>query len=217
MTPWREIYRILFKRQYPVILVGHWQLFKEDARNLKTLLANVGDEPTIVELGAWCGQSSLVLGSAALRKDGHVFSIDTFDGAGSFLEEYAKTHNILEVFIKNMKSADLLDTVHPVVGRSVEVAKSFTDMSIDVLFVDADHRYSSVKADLEAWLPKVKLEGRVIGYDWDGPDWLEEHIEEDCAEYKGNKGYHHGVVKAVKEAMPDYKTLGRFWYWDKPI
>jgi len=65
-------------------------------------------------------------------------------------------------------------------GRSVEVAKSFADESLDFVFIDADHTYEAVKADLEAWFPKVRKGGIVSGHDY--------------VEYQN-----FGVIKAVDE------------------
>ena len=50
---------------------------------------------------------------------------------------------------------------------SVEGAKDFKDESLDFVFIDAGHGYDDVKNDIEAWLPKVKRTGIIMGHDWD--------------------------------------------------
>jgi predicted O-methyltransferase YrrM len=66
---------------------------------------------------------------------------------------------------------------HP--GRVVAVpltsldaaAALFADGSLDLVYVDADHRYDGVAADLRAWRPKVKPGGWIAGHDFESPMW----------------------------------------------
>ena len=51
-------------------------------------------------------------------------------------------------------------------GYSVEVARTISNGSLDWVFIDADHRYEAVKADLEAWFPKVRKGGIMSGHDY---------------------------------------------------
>lgn len=76
-------------------------------------------------------------------------------------------------------------------GDSVEMAQHVKDESLDFIFIDADHRYSAVMADLAAWIPKVKPGGIISGHDI--------HLS--------------GVFKAVSEVLPDYITTGVDHVW----
>jgi hypothetical protein len=49
---------------------------------------------------------------------------------------------------------------------SVEAAKAIPDRSLDFVYIDANHRYEYVVADLAAWSPKVKVGGIVSGHDY---------------------------------------------------
>lgn len=49
---------------------------------------------------------------------------------------------------------------------SVEAAKQIEDGSLDFVYIDGAHDYDNVKADLEAWTPKVKVGGIVAGDDF---------------------------------------------------
>ena len=51
---------------------------------------------------------------------------------------------------------------------SVRAARFQEDGSMDFVFIDADHYYESVQADLEAWWPKVQDFGIMAGHDYNG-------------------------------------------------
>jgi hypothetical protein len=50
---------------------------------------------------------------------------------------------------------------------SLLASASFPDAHFDFIYVDANHSYEAVKADLAAWLPKVKPGGFIGGHDID--------------------------------------------------
>ena len=78
-------------------------------------------------------------------------------------------------------------------GYSVDVAKTIPDESLDWVYIDADHRYEAVKADLKAWFPKVRKGGVMSGHDY--MNFV----------YKAPFGdYVYGVKQAVKEFMKEH-------------
>jgi Methyltransferase domain len=52
---------------------------------------------------------------------------------------------------------------------SVEAAAQVPDAGLDFAYIDALHDYDSVKADLEAWFPKVRPGGILAGHDYPMP------------------------------------------------
>lgn len=64
---------------------------------------------------------------------------------------------------------------------SVEAAERYGDRYFDVVFIDADHAYESVRDDIRAWLPKVRPGGIIAGHDF--------------------ANNHPGVMRAVMEAF----------------
>lgn len=52
-------------------------------------------------------------------------------------------------------------------GDSVGVAKNiFEDNSLDFVYIDAAHDYENVKADYNAWYPKLRVGGVMSGHDY---------------------------------------------------
>jgi uncharacterized Rossmann fold enzyme len=54
---------------------------------------------------------------------------------------------------------------------SMEAARDIPDGSLDFVFIDADHSYEGCKADIEAWLPKVRKGGFISGHDYENTDF----------------------------------------------
>ena len=52
---------------------------------------------------------------------------------------------------------------------SIEAAEMMDDHAFDLVFIDADHRYGSVVADIAAWASKVRPGGWLGGHDYGLP------------------------------------------------
>ncbi len=59
-----------------------------------------------------------------------------------------------------------LPRVKFVKGYSDACAGQFSDASVDLIFVDADHSQAGVHKDLAAWAPKIKRGGVIAGHDY---------------------------------------------------
>src|SRR5690606_11229810 len=51
-------------------------------------------------------------------------------------------------------------------ARSVAAAKHVPDGSLDFVYIDADHSYAGVRADIAAWRPKIRAGGIIAGHDY---------------------------------------------------
>lgn len=51
-------------------------------------------------------------------------------------------------------------------GKSVEIAPKIENNSLDFIYLDSDHSYDGVRADLLAWFHKVKTGGVIAGHDY---------------------------------------------------
>ena len=51
----------------------------------------------------------------------------------------------------------------------MEACKDIENESLDFVFIDADHSEESCFADIQAWYPKIKKTGMLLGHDinWD--------------------------------------------------
>jgi predicted O-methyltransferase YrrM len=49
--------------------------------------------------------------------------------------------------------------------KSLEYVEGVEDSSIDVVYIDGDHRPEAVLKDIKAWMPKIKPNGFLTGHD----------------------------------------------------
>jgi predicted O-methyltransferase YrrM len=84
------------------------------------------------------------------------------------------------------------DRLVPIQGYSFQVVDQFADNFADIIFIDADHSYESVKKDILKYTPKLKKDGLLTGHDIDYP----------------------GVNKAVKELIKEF-DVGPNFVWIK--
>lgn len=89
-----------------------------------------------------------------------------------------------------------------VIGRSPGAASGVPD-ELDFAFIDGDHRYEAVLADLRAWWPKVRPGGWLFGHDLDnrtGPRWEEWGVREAAEKFAAEVGVsmeEHGAPEMV--------------------
>jgi hypothetical protein len=53
---------------------------------------------------------------------------------------------------------------------SVDAAATFKDAYLSFAFIDANHLYEGISADIKAWAPKVRPGGILAGHDYGMPD-----------------------------------------------
>jgi len=158
------------------ILEHYWQdsAFEEAYFTYPNLYAEmVRYFPTgshFVEVGSWKGRSSAFMAVEInnSQKEIQFDCVDTWKGSETEdphqNDQYVKNGTLYEKFLSNIKPVDHIIT--PIRGDSVETASTYKDDSLDFVFIDGDHRYEFVKADIEAWVPKVKSGGIIAGHDY---------------------------------------------------
>lgn len=138
-----------------------------------------------VELGSWQGASAVPVARLIRTWDGILTCIDTWSGqlnedGGS---ESGKTPVMILSCARAMVEAGVSANVRLIPSTTVETARCWTE-PIDFLYIDADHSYHGVTADLEAWFPHVRKGGLILGDD-----------------------YGNAIYPGVKEAWDDFELL----------
>lgn len=166
-----------------------------------------------LEIGSWCGSSSIILAKVAQRNNGLLFCIDWWKGSeNTALTDIATNNDIFGIFWSHVVNEGLEDVVIPIRGNSSIIHQIIKFDMFDLIFIDGDHRYNAIKNDIKNYKSLVKKGGIMSGHDCEGyiqnydKDFLELNKNNDFA-----NGIHCGVVLAVGESFTDYKIDNTIW------
>jgi methyltransferase family protein len=173
----------------------------------------------MAEIGSWLGNGStqVFLQELATYPGSSLLCVDTWKGNPNVRrhQDIASRYDVLNTFRANVDAAKSSVQVQMLVGESVEASAIVADAAFDLVFIDADHSYSSVKADIAAWRSKVRRAGILCGHDCEGrvtpenSDRLAAHRELDAITGEGTvfAAIHPGSIIAVDEAFSGSATL----------
>jgi Methyltransferase domain len=129
------------------------------------------DGEVLVEVGAWLGRSTAFLGekAKASAKRIKVIVVDTFAGSPNELDMVSAAAvlggSVRNAFERNMRLAGVREYLEIQEAHSTVAAAAVPDGSCAFVFIDADHRYDAVRADIRAWIGKVRCGGILAGHD----------------------------------------------------
>jgi predicted O-methyltransferase YrrM len=147
---------------------------------LVELIEEFPKNSVVVEIGTFAGESAELFSLVASR----VYTVDPFSWPPSIT--LADGYTLDQV--RNFLAERLLKirNIEHIEKRSAEAVSGFEDNSIDVVYIDGDHEYASVREDILLWTPKVKQGGLICGHDY-------------------NDLHRDGVIKAVDEILGEVK------------
>lgn len=134
----------------------------------------------ILEIGTYCGKSSIYLSFGANKNNQYVFTIDHHKGSEEHQinQEYFDDEiydmlndrvNTFPLLVKNINKLRIKNIV-PIIGESIEVS-SFWKSKISMLFIDGGHSFESANSDYECWESKIVNGGCLVIHDiFENPD-----------------------------------------------
>jgi predicted O-methyltransferase YrrM len=122
---------------------------------------------TLVEIGAWCGKSTVYLGAAAESTGAVLFSLDHHHGSEEnqpgwdhhdhdVVDPSTGRIDTLPFWRRTVDGAALGSTVVGLVGDSPTVASRW-QTPLDLCFIDGGHGSEPAWADFRGWTPHVAL------------------------------------------------------------
>jgi predicted O-methyltransferase YrrM len=136
--------------------------------------ANVPGAP-FVEVGSYCGRSTVWLGAAAREAGTVLFAVDHHHGSEenqpgwewhdtSLVDARTGRLDTLPTFRRTIEDAGLEDAVVAVVGSSPVIA-GYWGTPLALCFIDGGHGKDVARADYEAWAGKVAAGGLLAIHD----------------------------------------------------
>jgi MMP 1-O-methyltransferase len=128
-----------------------------------------------VEIGTYCGKSTLLLGAAALQTASVLYTIDHHHGSeehqpgwefhdASLVDEVTGLFDTLPTFRRTLDAAGLDDHVVAIVGKSPIVAQAWRS-PLQFLFIDGGHSEAAATQDFEGWAQWVTVGGALVIHD----------------------------------------------------
>lgn len=134
----------------------------------------VRNDPCL-EIGSYCGKSSVYLGSAVKENGQKLYSIDHHKGSEEQQpgEEYFDSDLInaegngidtLPFFLETIEKSKLDNFVIPIVSTSEEAYQDFT-LNFDMVFIDGGHSEKAAQKDYELWSQRITKGGLLAIHD----------------------------------------------------
>lgn len=134
-----------------------------------------GKKGPCLEIGSYCGKSSVYLGTACKENATVLFSIDHHRGSEEqqpgeeyfdpdLLDKETGRIDTLRHFRKTISDFDLEDTVIPMIGCSATIGRAWST-PLSLIFIDGSHAYEAVLNDYEIWAEKLMKGGYLLFHD----------------------------------------------------
>lgn len=142
-------------------------------------------EARLVEVGSWLGRSTAFLAFCVAQSGKPIRFYAVDHGRGSPDGEAVYRDKLLEgggttlgFLHRSLLECGVADSVVILGTTSQRAAELFALDSLDFVFIDGEHRYEAVTADLKAWWPKVKLGGVFAGHDYGAFEGVTQAVNE---------------------------------------
>ena len=128
-----------------------------------------------LEIGSFCGRSTVYLGVACKIKGRTLFTIDHHRGSeeqqpgqlyfdSDLLDNDTGLIDSFQSFRATIQKTGLEEVVVPIVAKSHVVARDWAT-PLGMVFVDGGHGYETVMADYECWHPHLLPGGLLVFHD----------------------------------------------------
>jgi MMP 1-O-methyltransferase len=147
----------------------------DEGRALYQAAARYFDGGVGVEIGTYCGKSTVLLGAAAELRDSVLHTVDHHHGSeehqpgweyhdASLVDPATGRFDTLPAFRRTLDEAGLDDHVVAVVGKSIVVAAAWRT-PLQLLFIDGGHSQAAAQQDFEGWAKWVAVGGALLIHD----------------------------------------------------
>ena len=128
-----------------------------------------------VEIGTYCGKSTVLLGAAAQEAGAVVYTIDHHHGSeehqpgweyhdAAMVDPVTGMFDTLPTLRHTLDAAELDEHIVAIVGRSPVVARAWRT-PLQLLFIDGGHTEEAAQGDFDGWARWVDVGGALVIHD----------------------------------------------------
>jgi predicted O-methyltransferase YrrM len=150
-------------------------LDEEEGRCLYETALEAGPIGPCLEIGSYCGKSTVYLGNACKKNDSILYSIDHHRGSEEqqpgeeffdpdLFDPQSGQIDTFREFRKTIAAAGLEDTVVPIVCASETAVRRWAT-PLSLVFIDGGHALETVLADFNAWAGHIMAGGYLMVHD----------------------------------------------------
>ena len=150
-------------------------LDRDEGQRLYEIALKAAEQGPCLEIGSYCGKSTIYLGAACKQNNSVLFSIDHHRGSEeqqpgqeyfdpALVDPITNRVDTFREFRKTIELAGLENTVVPIVCRS-EVAARQWATPLSLVFIDGGHTYEAAHADYQAWIGHILPGGYLLIHD----------------------------------------------------
>jgi MMP 1-O-methyltransferase len=147
----------------------------DEGRTLYDVAMGYLDHGVGVEIGTYCGKSTVLLGAAARACSSVLYTVDHHHGSEehqpgwefhdtSLVDSVTGRFDTLPALRHTLDEAALDDNVVAVVGKSTVVAQGWRT-PLQLLFIDGGHSEEAARKDYDGWAKWVSAGGALIIHD----------------------------------------------------
>ena len=147
----------------------------DEGRALHNHASTVAAEGPFLEVGSYCGKSTVYLGAAACQRGRLLFAVDHHRGSEEnqpgwewhepdLVDPASGLIDTLPEFRRTIRDSGLDGTVVAVVGDSPSVAAVWAT-PLALLFIDGGHGVEPAHADYQGWVPHLVEGGTLLIHD----------------------------------------------------
>jgi len=151
--------------------------------NRNEMISTFDKNLIIAELGVFEGDFSKVINEICEPKE--LYLVDLFNGYFGSGDKDGKNYHYVQLEDEMNKLVDFFkesENVKIVKNSTTDFLNSLDDNYLDVVYIDADHGYSSVLNDLNLSYKKVKNGGLICGHDYVLNTEAEKAVNDFCSE-----------------------------------
>ncbi len=150
-------------------------LDREEGERLYEIALKASEIGPCLEIGSYCGKSTLYLGLACKEVNNILFAIDHHQGSEEQQpgEEYFDSGlfdfttwriNTFGMLGQTIEQAGLEETVVPIVAKSIVAARAWAT-PLGLVFIDGGHSYEAALTDYNSWAHHITPRGYLLIHD----------------------------------------------------